>query len=982
MKKISSLLIRLLKPSRIILLGLLALMLYATSAQAQFVRAQGNKIVDPNGNEILLKGMNLGNWLLWEGYLMMGDFNYRTHTQFFNSVKDAFGGDLAKAMEFEHQWRLNYVTEYAIGELKGLGFNSVRVPFHFNMFWDWNSNSVSDRGFEYIDRLIDYCRIHGVYILLDMHAAPGYQNPGDHCDNGESNASQPRESVHFWDGNNVNIASQIWRHIANRYKNEPMIWGYDLINEPVPQPGREFELLGSLITMRNAIRQVDNNHVIVAEGSWWGSDMQKLDWMDSETQSKTGINYRWDNNLVYQTHHYSSDVSLLNSRLAICNKLNVPLILGEYGESDNTNLRNMTDWCINNNVGYFPWSFKKMSHDRCMWTIPPNTAYNQLKSYINYGGTPPANIYNNMIAFCNNNIANGAPGLIWHQGFYDAIKFNGPIGCDNANAVNLPAIIQAENYCNMYGIQSEPCSEGGENIGYVDANDWAEFKVNVPVSGIYTINFRVAADGTGPKSIQLKAGSTTATANFTATGGWQVWSTKSTSINLNSGSQTIRVIFPVSGLNLNWIELKRIPVLTTIQLSPLTATLNVGQTQQFTAIGYDQNGAVMAISPSWSGTSSSGLFTATTAGTFTVTASQSGISRSASVTVNNVNTGIAIPGIIQAVNYTKMSGIQTENCSEGGQNVGWIDTGDWMDYTVNVTSAGAYNVRFRVAAGGAASKTVQLQASNTSATATFKATGGWQVWTNATTTINLNAGSQNLRVYASSAGFNINYIELTKIANSNPFSLKVEAENSVQMSGIQTENTTDIGGGQNVGYIDAGDWMSYNVTIPSSGIYTIEYRVASQNGGGQIRLEQFGGSPVLGTIAVTSTSGWQNWTTLSHTVQLSAGSQSIAIAAASGGFNINWFNITSGTLKSGAVNAVETLSNHSIKIYPNPAVHEITIEVADENPNLQVGIYSIAGNLVSTHVLKERITTLPIEHLTKGMYLVSISNKVYKIIKQ
>jgi hypothetical protein len=390
----------------------------------------------------------------------------------------------------------------------------------------------------------------------------------------------------------------------------------------------------------------------------------------------------------------------------------------------------------------------------------------------------------------------------------------------------------------------------------------------------------------------------------------------------------------------------------------------------------------MAISPSWSGTNSSGLFTATTAGTFTVTASQNGVSRSASVTVKNVNTGISVPGIIEAENYTNMNGIQTENCSEGGQNVGWIDANDWMDYTVNVTSAGAYNVRFRVAAGGTASKTVQLQASNTSATATFNATGGWQVWTNATTTINLNAGSQNLRVYASSAGFNLNYIELTKIANPNPFTLKVEAENYVQMSSIQTENTTDIGGGQNVGYIDAGDWMSYNVTIPSSGIYTIEYRVASQNGGGQIRLEQFGGSPVLGTIAVTSTSGWQTWTTLSHTVQLWAGSQSIAIAAASGGFNINWFNITSGTLKSGVVNAVETLSNHSVKIYPNPVVHEITIKVADENPNLQVGIYSIAGNLVSTHVLKERITTLPVGHLTKGMYLVSINNKVYKIIKQ
>lgn len=309
---------------------LLLLFIVAYPAKAQYVKTQGNQILDPNGNPIFFKGMNLGNWLLWEGYLMMGDYNYRTHTQFFNSMKSAFGGNQTQALDFEHQWRMNYVTEQAIIDLKNLGFNSVRVPFHYNMFW--NGSTVTNNGFQYFDRLVTFCRAQGMYVLLDMHAAPGYQNPGDHSDNVESNASQPRNTVHFWDGNNVSIASQVWRHIANYYKNEPVIWGYDLINEPVPQPGREYELLNSMITMRNAIRQVDNNHIVVAEGSWWGSDMQKLDWTDPQTQSSTGVNARWDNNLVYQTHHYSSDVSMLTGRLAITNKLGVPLILGEYGE--------------------------------------------------------------------------------------------------------------------------------------------------------------------------------------------------------------------------------------------------------------------------------------------------------------------------------------------------------------------------------------------------------------------------------------------------------------------------------------------------------------------------------------------------------------------------------------------------------------------------------------------------------------------------
>jgi hypothetical protein len=258
-----------------------------------------------------------------------------------------------------------------------------------------------------------------------MHAAPGFQNPGDHSDNIHSNSSQPRSSVKFWDGDNINIASNVWRHIANRYKNEPTIWGYDLINEPVPQDGREYELLGSLITMRNAIREVDNNHIIVAEGSWWASDMQKLDWTDPQTQTRSGIHKRWDNNLVYQTHHYISDLknmTLLDDRKKITDKLNIPLILGEYGESSSLIINAMTNWAKTNDVGYFPWSFKKMSHDKTLWTIHSNDIYNKVKHYINNGGTPPKNAYEGMINFTQNNIANGSDGIEFHQKFYDAIK--------------------------------------------------------------------------------------------------------------------------------------------------------------------------------------------------------------------------------------------------------------------------------------------------------------------------------------------------------------------------------------------------------------------------------------------------------------------------------------------------------------------------------------------------------------------------------
>jgi hypothetical protein len=121
----------------------------------------------------------------------------------------------------------------------------------------------------------------------------------------------------------------------------------------------------------------------------------------------------------------------------------------------------------------------------------------------------------------------------------------------------------------------------------------------------------------------------------------------------------------------------------------------------------------------------------------------------------------------------------------------------------------------------------------------------------------------------------------------------LQGESYCQMSGVQTETTTDTGGGLNVGYIDANDWMAYRINVPATGTYRVQYRVASQSGGGNIRLEPLGGGTAFGSIAVPSTGGWQTWTTISHNVTLNAGIQNIALVAASAGFNINWLNISS-----------------------------------------------------------------------------------------
>jgi hypothetical protein len=129
----------------------------------------------------------------------------------------------------------------------------------------------------------------------------------------------------------------------------------------------------------------------------------------------------------------------------------------------------------------------------------------------------------------------------------------------------------------------------------------------------------------------------------------------------------------------------------------------------------------------------------------------------------------------------------------------------------------------------------------------------------------------------------------------------IQAEAFCSMAGIQTETTTDAGGGQNVGFIDANDWMGYRVNVPTAGTYTIQYRVASQSGGGSIRFENLGGGTLYGTITVPSTGGWQTWTTIQHNVQLPAGQLQLAVVAVSGGFNFNWFRVNSTTTSTAPI---------------------------------------------------------------------------------
>src|SRR4029078_176178 len=155
---------------------------------------------------------------------------------------------------------------------------------------------------------------------------------------------------------------------------------------------------------------------------------------------------------------------------------------------------------------------------------------------------------------------------------------------------------------------------------------------------------------------------------------------------------------------------------------------------------------------------------------------------------------------IEAENYTNMSGVQTAATQDvgGGKLVGWIDNGDWMDYSVSVASAGTYTVNLRVSAllsGG------QLQIKNAAgvvlSTVNVPATGGFDTLQTVPTTITLAAGAQTIRVQSTSGvSWGFNWLEIvgggsttTTTASGTPS--HIEAENYVNMSGVQTTTTQD-----------------------------------------------------------------------------------------------------------------------------------------------------------------------------------------------
>jgi O-glycosyl hydrolase len=268
--------------------------------------------------------------------------------------------------------------------------------------------------------------------------------------------------------------------------------------------------------------------------------------------------------------------------------------------------------------------------------------------------------------------------------------------------------------------------------------------------------------------------------------------------------------------------------------------------------------------------------------------------------------------------------IQTTTDAGGGFNVGYVKAGEWLEYTIDVQQPGNYDIETRVASAGSNGKFhVEIDGVDKTGLLSIPNTGGWQNWTSVTKSgVVLAAGVHVMRVFMDAAGStgsvgNFNHFTFRPGVPTPPTSLVIQAEEfdagaegvayhdldksnqggQYRNTGVDVQATTDAGGGFNIGYVKAGEWLRYTINLASAGVYTLDFRVAAGGSNGKFHLEA-DGVDVTGQLTVPNTGGWQTWTTVTKTgVSLSAGTHVLRLRMDMNGStgsvgNFNWLKLT------------------------------------------------------------------------------------------
>jgi endoglucanase len=788
-----------------------------------FLHAEGKKIVDGNGENIILRGIGTGNWMIQEGYMMKSSDVAGTQHEFREKLVQTIGE--AKTDSFYKAWLNSHFTRTDVDSLASWGFNSVRVAMHYKWFTlpieeepVPGKQTWLETGFTLIDSLLDWCGDNGMYLILDLHGAPGGQ--GKNASISDYDPSKPS----LWESEaNKDKTVALWDSLAERYADEPWIGGYDLINETNWSLGTSNAALRSLfVRITDSIRTVDPNHLLIIEGNNFANDF-------------TGLTPPWDDNMAYSFHWYWTipGSGSLDWIASLRDQQNVPVWLGESGENSNTWFTNVITLCESRNIGWSWWPVKKGGINNPM-EVSFNEDYLQLLE--NWKGNGPMlsedQAYQAVLTLAEQH---RIENCFIHRDVVDAMirqphtietlpfRFSRVTDTIYATEYDLGRNEYAywdadtadyhgesgQDFTNWNqgwafrndGVDVETCGDlvtNGYSVGWTSAGEWLAYTVRSDSAAAYTLDIRSASGSTGSKiHLEVNGADATGTVALPSTGGWYNWrTTRVEDVILPEGKVELKFVFETAGSNLNWFAFSQPESDSIIPFRVLSASasgwekgikifLNKtvtsvdavpvqdfsmylgGQIAVIDSVTINSDRRILELNPA-----RPPLYYQTIKlsydGTDIMHDRQELLSFTDLAVRNSLARYFDIPGTLQAESFYRNNGLVLESCTDvgGGSNTGYANPGDYLDYVVYVPEGGPYTVDFRVATIRSNAK-VDIQADrgegfHTIGSMSFSNTGGWQSWATQSTTLNMEAGKYLLRILVTGDEHNLNWISFSE----------------------------------------------------------------------------------------------------------------------------------------------------------------------------------------------------------------------------
>ncbi len=556
-----------------------------------FLKAKGKLIVNEKGEKVILRGMGLGGWMLQEGYMFRLS-NIGQQYRIKEKIREVVGEE--KTKQFYESWLTNHTTKADIDSMAAWGFNSMRLPMHYNLYTlpvdeekTPGQNTWIEKGFAMTDSLLAWCKANKIYLILDLHAAPNGQ--GNDLPIADRDPAKPT----LWESEAaIQKTIALWRKLAERYANEPWIGGYDIINEPnygFEDPKGDVRgtnekknepLRKLMVDITKAIREVDKKHIIIIEGNGFGNNYN-------------GVLPTWDDNTVLSFHKYGNfnTVDAIKRFLELRDQYNVPLWLGESGENSNTWFYECIKLVESNDIGWAWWQNKKMNINNPLEIKIPEGYAKLLECWSGKGPKPTEEEAWKTLKELLENLK--IENNVFHKDVIDAmfrqvqsaavkpfkdhkITDNTTIEAvdfdmgrqriayydkDTASYHYTPGVNTRGNRGGAYrndgvDIQREG---GGVHIFSIEDGEWLQYTVNVPKAGNYNVSFEVSTVNDSAR-ISLMSGKKTLIKELAPenTGGLQQWKTTTPqSIRLEKGVQQIRVYANKGGFNFRRFYFKR-----------------------------------------------------------------------------------------------------------------------------------------------------------------------------------------------------------------------------------------------------------------------------------------------------------------------------------------------------------------------------------------------------------------------------------------